>query len=91
MRWEALSNGVLLQSAAGGGFEAFISIDKNIEHEQNLQTLPLPVIMIDSRSNALPFLIPFAPFILSLFATSLVPMLYVVEESGSILRLTTPR
>jgi hypothetical protein len=28
MRWETLLNGALLQAAAGGGFEAFISIDK---------------------------------------------------------------
>jgi len=39
-----------------------LTIDKKLEHEQNLLTLPLPVVVIDSLSNALPFLIPFVPF-----------------------------
>ncbi len=91
MRWESFSNGVLLQAAADAGFEAFSSIDKKLEFEQNLQKLPLPIVIIDSRSNALPALVPFAPFILGLLATPIIPMLYVIEENGSVLRLTAPR
>jgi hypothetical protein len=54
MRWEGLENGVLLQTAASAGFHAFLTIDKNLEHEQNLSKLALPVVVIDSDSNALP-------------------------------------
>lgn len=50
--WEKLANGMLLKEAADAGFEAFVSMDKKLEHEQNLKTLPLPVILIDSVSNA---------------------------------------
>ena len=39
--WDKLANGVLLKTAADAGFEVFISIDKNMEHEQNLQKSPL--------------------------------------------------
>jgi hypothetical protein len=91
MGWEKLSNGILLQAAADAGFEAFISIDKNLEHQQNLKTLPLPIIVIDNYSNALPAIVLFAPFILALLMTPLVSILYVIVESGSILRLTAPR
>lgn len=91
MGWEALANGILLMAAAGAGFEAFVSVDKNIEHEQNLMTLPLPLLILDARSNALPALVPFAGFILDLLKSPLDHVLYVIEPSGSILRLTSPR
>jgi hypothetical protein len=78
MGWEALENGALLKAAADGRFEAFVSIDKKIEHEQNLKTLPLPVVIIDAPSNALPALIPFAPLLLDLFKTPLDRLLFVV-------------
>lgn len=64
--WDKLANGVLLKTAAGAGFEAFMSLDKKLEHEQNLTTLPLPVLMIDSVPTALLALLPFTPAILDL-------------------------
>jgi hypothetical protein len=66
MGWSTLAHGVLLKAAAQGGFGAFMSIDKKLEHEQNLKLLPLPVIVIDSVSNTLPAVLPFAPAILEL-------------------------
>jgi hypothetical protein len=82
---------VLLTSAAGARFEAFISIDKNIEYEQNLKTLPLPIIVIDAPSNALPALLPFAPFLLKLVERPLDCALHVIEQNGTVIRLTAPR
>ncbi len=90
MRWETLGNGALLKSAAAK-FDVFVSIDKNIEHEQNLKTPPLPVVIIDAPSNALPALIPFAPFLLDLLKPPLDRLLYVVESTGRVNRLKSPR
>jgi len=67
MGWDEFQNGALLKAAANGRFDVFASIDKNIEHEQNLRTLPLPVVVLNAPSNALPVLRPFAPFLLELF------------------------
>ncbi len=89
--WEKLSNGLLIRAAADAGFEAFISIDKKIEHEQNLRNLPLPVIVIDAPSNALPALVPFAPFLLELLKLRLDHLLFIVEPAGVVHRLTAPR
>ena len=86
MRWEELGNGVLLASAGNAGFQAVLTIDKNLRHEQNLNTLPLPVIVLDSVSNALPALIPFAPYVLDLLSTPLSNLLYVIEPDGHVLR-----
>ena len=91
MGWEALANGALLKSAAAGGFNAFVSADKKLEHEQNLRTLPLPILVIDARSNALPALLPFAPHIIGVLASPLEPLLYVLEPDGNVIRLTAPR
>jgi len=91
MKWEKLDNGRLLQSAAGHRFEDFLSIDKKLEHEQNLKLLPLPIVVLDSKSNALPALLPFAPSVLALLQSPLDPILYVVQSDGVVLHLSTPR
>jgi hypothetical protein len=91
MRWDKLGNGLLLKAAADAGFEVFISIDKKIEHEQNLGTLPLPIVIVDAPSNALPVLIRFAPFLVELFKDKLDRLLFIVEPNGFVHRLTAPR
>jgi hypothetical protein len=91
MGWDKLENGILLKAAADARFETFVTVDKKIEHQQNLLTLPLPVIVIDSVSNALPSLIPFAQPLLELLKAPLDPVLYIVQVSGAVIRLTAPR
>jgi hypothetical protein len=91
MGWDKLENGVLLKTAADVGFEAMLSLDKKLEHEQNLKSLPLPMIVIDSKSNALPALLPFAAGIVELLRSPLEPLLYVVQADGAVLRLSAPR
>jgi hypothetical protein len=66
MRWERLANGAPLQAAAAAAFEALLSVDKNLRHEQNLKTLPIPIVVLDGVSNALPALVPFAPHVMKL-------------------------
>ena len=91
MGWATLANGELLKAAASAGFDAFISIDKKIEHEQNVEAVPMPVVVIDAPSNALPALLPFAPFVLDLLNSPLERLLYVIEPTGLVHRLTAPR
>jgi len=91
MKWEQLRNGALISSAVEAGFEVFVTIDKQIEHQQNLAELALPIVVIDGKSNALPFLLPFAPFLSNVFASSLERVLYIVEEGGNVLQLKAPR
>ena len=56
--WERLRNGNLL-SAASGEFDVFLTVDKNLKHEQNLSTLPIAVVVIMAKSNRLADLLPF--------------------------------
>jgi hypothetical protein len=91
MRWEKLRNGELLRSAAAGGFDGVVTVDKNIEHEQNLALLPLAVIVMDASSNALPGLLPLIPLLQGVLVSPLDRLLYVIQLDGTVLRLTQPR
>jgi hypothetical protein len=91
MAWEDLKNGVLLGRAAAAGFEVFLSIDKKIEHEQNLARLPIPVVILDAVTNAMASLLPLVPATQALLNTPLTPALYIVLRDGDVLRLTQPR
>lgn len=91
MTWDELENGELLAAATNAGFDVFLSIDKKIEHEQNLLKLPLRVVVLDSLSNSMEYLIAFVPAVQALLSTPLTPALYWVSSDGSVQRLTAPR
>jgi hypothetical protein len=60
MGWADLRNGKLL-AEAGLKFDVFLTIDKNIKHQQNLNRLPIPVISLDAIRNTPEGVRPFAP------------------------------
>jgi len=91
MRWETLRNRLLLKAAAGDGFDAILCIDKNIEYEQNLKTLPLSVIVLDAQTNAVHGLVPFAPHLLKLMGRPLEKVLYFIEKNGDVAQVVIPR
>ena len=65
--WEKLLNGILLARAATE-FDVFLTIDKNLKHEQNLATLPIAVVVIMASSNRLNDVLPFVPAVQSQLA-----------------------
>ena len=60
MGWSGVKNGKLL-ALASAEFDAFITVDKNLPFQQNLKTLPVAVLVLDSVSNELPYLLPLVP------------------------------
>jgi predicted nuclease of predicted toxin-antitoxin system len=46
--WSGVKNGKLLALAATG-FDAFITVDKNLSHQQNTSNLPVAVLVLDPR------------------------------------------
>ena len=68
MAWDQLKNGDLLRAAAKDGFEVLVTLDKNIEHQQNLKALPLPVVVLDTPSAALPALLPLVNTLMALLS-----------------------
>ncbi len=65
MGWEELANGRLLAEAAAT-FEAFLTVDKNIKFEHNLESLPVAVVVLVALKNTPEVLIPYAPFVESI-------------------------
>lgn len=60
MGWSGVKNGKLLAFAANG-FDAFVTVDKNLPYQQNLTTLPVSVIVLDAMSNELSVLLTLVP------------------------------
>ena len=52
MGWKGKRNGELLQQAAAA-FDALVTMDNGIEHQQNLSKYAIGVIIISARSNRL--------------------------------------
>jgi hypothetical protein len=42
-------------------FDALITVDKNLPYQQNTTSLPLAVLVLDTVSNELPYLLPLVP------------------------------
>ena len=58
--WGGISNGELLARAAHE-FDALITVDKNLQYQQNFDALPITVLLLDAKSNELPYLLPLIP------------------------------
>ncbi|MGH7965539.1 MAG: DUF5615 family PIN-like protein [Candidatus Binatia bacterium] len=58
--WQGKANGELLR-AAEQEFDAFVTMDKNLEYQQNLQTLKMGVIILRAHSNAYAVVAPLIP------------------------------
>jgi predicted nuclease of predicted toxin-antitoxin system len=58
--WSGIKNGKLLALAAQR-FDAFITVDKNLPYQQNTSALPVAVLVLDTLSNELPYLLPLIP------------------------------
>ncbi|MGI8467076.1 MAG: hypothetical protein ACR2N3_01340 [Pyrinomonadaceae bacterium] len=59
--FKGLKNGKLIQSANKAGFEVLISVDKNIEHQQNKMDLPLAILVLSAKTNRVESFLPLMP------------------------------
>jgi hypothetical protein len=57
-------NGELLALAENAGFNVFLSLDRGIEFQQNLQSRRIAVLLVRARSSRLADLLPHVPEIL---------------------------
>ncbi len=56
--FKGLKNGNLIAAASEAGFEVLVSVDKNIEHQQNKANLPLAILVLSANNNRLESLLP---------------------------------
>jgi predicted nuclease of predicted toxin-antitoxin system len=58
--WASITNGKLLRLIASSGkFDVFLTVDKNLPQQQKIKGLPFAVIVLRTKSNRLPDVIPF--------------------------------
>jgi predicted nuclease of predicted toxin-antitoxin system len=57
--WQSKRNGELL-SLASLEFQVFVTADQNLEHQQNLATVPLAIVVLVAPSNRLDAYLPLA-------------------------------
>jgi hypothetical protein len=61
MGWSGTRNGQLLAAMAAAGFEVFLTVDQNLQFQQNLATSSVATIVLCAVSNRLADLLPLMP------------------------------
>ena len=64
--WQGKKNGQLLALMLEDGFDALITIDKNLKYQQNFKKYPIPVLVLAASDNTYLTLQPFAKEILKI-------------------------
>ncbi len=69
MGWAGIENGALLSLAAGSQFAALLTKDTKLQYEQNLDTLPLSVVILHAATNDIDDLRPLIPSLIRTLTT----------------------
>ncbi len=66
--WSGTTNGALLRRAIAEGFEAFLTVDRNLEFQQAVSAMAIGVVAVRAPSNDIDDLRPLAPQVLAALA-----------------------
>jgi hypothetical protein len=70
MGWASKRNGDLLSAAVAAGFEAFVTVDRRLQLQQNLSAFSIAVVVLEAKSNTLADLRPLMPELLEVLPRS---------------------
>jgi hypothetical protein len=91
MGWANLQNGRLM-AAAAPQFQVFLTVDKNIPYQQNLDNVQVAVIFLDTPTNTLEALLPLVPVVESVLPTLKPGHMIVIDGKGTVRQIhPTPR
>ena len=82
MGWAGTENGALLRLAADSGFDALVTVDRGMAHQQNWSRLPIPVVIMVAASNRLAELKPLVPKVIGVLAGELHRRVYHVSAAS---------
>jgi hypothetical protein len=77
--WSGKQNGALLRDAAAE-FDAFVTTNQGIPHQQNLPLFPIGIVLLEAHSNRLVDLVPLMPKVNEALKTI---------QPGQLVRVTT--
>lgn len=69
MGWGGTENGALLRLAEKSGFDALLTRDAGLQYQQDLSSLPVAVIILNSRTNQIEDITPLIPALMQALAT----------------------
>ena len=75
-------NGALLRLAADRGFDALVTVDRGIAHEQNPYDLPIAVVIMTAVRSRLEDLRPLVPGVVGVLPGALAKRVYVVAADS---------
>ena len=81
MGWAGTGNGALLTLAADDGFDALLTVDRGFAHQQNLDDLALPVIIMLATTNRPDELRPLVPEAIDVLSRTLQRRIYHVSAA----------
>jgi len=61
MGWRSLKNGKLLRAAVENNFDVFLTVDKKLEYQQNLDSFNIAVVVFNVSRNKIELLSPLIP------------------------------
>ncbi|MEO7265485.1 MAG: DUF5615 family PIN-like protein [Ferruginibacter sp.] len=61
MGWSGIKNGKLMALSVQHNFDILLTIDKNLQHQQNLGKYPIAIVIFDSNSADMSELSNFVP------------------------------
>jgi predicted nuclease of predicted toxin-antitoxin system len=61
MNWSGLKNGKLLSAVAADKFDILLTIDKNLEHQQNMKNYEIAVVVLEVEKSKIDFLLELLP------------------------------
>ncbi len=80
MGWSGLKNGKLLQAAANEQFDILLTIDKNLQYQQNVIQYDITVVVLDVAMSKLPYLLELLPLFKEQMPTFQRKRVYLIEK-----------
>lgn len=78
MRWRGVKNGALL-ALARGRFDAFITVDRGIPHQQNLKNESLAIVVLRAWTNDVDVLMNLVPKVHEILKTIQAGQVVIVD------------
>ena len=66
--WAGIENGELLRRAAAVQFAAFVTMDRNLEFQQNVRGIAIGIVVLIARNGRIQSLLPLVPELLRALA-----------------------
>ena len=80
MGFSGLKNGKLLAATQEAGFDILLTIDKNMDYQQNISKFRLSIIVFDVKNSNIKYLQPLVPKFIQLIEEIHIGKTYILAE-----------